>query len=206
MRCHKYVEHLACAVILHPENVVFGAVGCEVESELGQGNTGFGPYAVDVESDVVIVGVEVLLHGVQFDRDELVRGVSVGGGVREAQKLAVAVFGKVQGRSDHESEAFAGGGVVDAVDVDEEGSVEGSDFSVDVIVPELEGLREEDSAGVVRESDIAGGVGRNLEGSVVDRCRIDDEECLEVGSAEGTVDVVHCILNLYLGSRRREEK
>ena len=79
---------------------------------------------------MVVVGVEVLLLGVKFDGDEFVCGVTVGGGVGEAEELAVAVV-RDGGRSrDEEGDAFAGRVVLGTENVDEKGGVEGNEFSV----------------------------------------------------------------------------
>lgn len=166
MLCDKYVEQFACAIILYPDYIEFGTVWGDLDPKLRQRDINFGSDAVDIESDVVVVGVEVLLHGVQFDGDDLVGGVAVGGGVGETEVLAVAVSREVERRGNHEGHAFTGNGVVDAEDVEEEGSVEGSDLSVGF--PEFERLTVEDSAGGVSEVDVAGGVRSHLEGSEVD--------------------------------------
>ena len=80
---------------------------------------------------MVVVGVEVLLHGVKFDGDELVGGVAVGGGVGEAEELAMAVVRDGGGRRrDEERDAFAGRVVLGTENVDEKGGVEGNEFSV----------------------------------------------------------------------------
>lgn len=78
MGLHVNLQQLPVAVVFNPQNVELCSVGCDLEAERGQGNGDVGDDAVNVETHVVVVGVEVLFDGVKFDGDETVGDVSVG--------------------------------------------------------------------------------------------------------------------------------
>lgn len=130
---------------------------------------------------MVIVRVEILLNGVKLHGDDLVCGVPVGGSVGEAEKSAGAVGRDGRRRSNDEGDSLAGSVVLRTENVDEKGSVEGNEFSVEVIVPERERIFEEDSAGVVAEVDVAGAVRSNLQRAEVDGGGGDHLERVVVG-------------------------
>jgi len=73
-------------------------VGHDLEPQGSERHSDVGPHAVNVQAEVVVVGVEVLLHGVKFDGKDLVGAVAVVGDVGEAEKLAVAVKRGAGGR------------------------------------------------------------------------------------------------------------
>lgn len=154
---------------------------------------------------MVIVRVEILLNGVKLHGDDLVCGVPVGGSVGEAEKPAGAVGRDGRRRSNDEGDSLAGSVVLRTENVDEKGSVEGNQFSVEVIVPERERIFEEDSAGVVAEFDV-GAVRSNLQRAEVDGGGGDHLEGVEVGLVERTESVGLCFENLSLRSRRRKEE
>lgn len=184
-------------------------VGRDLEPQGSERHSEVGPHAVNVQADVVVVGVEVLLHGVKLHGEDLVGAVAVGGGVGEAEKLAVAVERRGRGRRrDEEGDALAGSFVLGTVHVYQKGSVERDDFSVEAIlvVPESEGGVEEDSAGAVGQGDVAGAVWCYLERIQVDGGAGQHRERVEVGLVEGTKNVGLCAENLGFGSRRREEE
>ena len=159
---------------------------------------------------MVVVGVVVLLHGVKLDGDDLVGGAAVGGGVGEAEKTAITVGRNRKRWRNEEGDAFTWGCVVDAVHVDEEGGVEGDEFSIEfavIVVPELEGFVVEDPAGVVGEDDVADAVGGDLEGSEVDVGGGYDVEDGVVGVVEGAPGVRFGLEDGGgFGGRRREEE
>ncbi|KAL6959763.1 hypothetical protein U1Q18_039918 [Sarracenia purpurea var. burkii] len=146
-------DRLRDSVVLNPnvEVISFSDRG-EFDSEWSQGGGDIGSDGVDVETCVVGVRIEIFLEGVELDGDEAVGCVTVGGGVGQTQILAVTVQRKGQVRGNHKGETFAGGGVIQTVEIDEEGRVERRD-SAGVrggggAFPELERPIVKDSAGL----------------------------------------------------------
>lgn len=184
-------------------------VGRDLEPQGSERHGDDGPHAVNVQAEVVVVGVEVLLHGVKFDGEDLVGAVAIVGGVREAEKLAVAV-GRGGGgrRGDKEGDALAGSIVFGTIHVYQKGSVERDGLFVEAVfvVPESEGGVEEDSAGAVGQGHVACAVWCYLERFKVDGGAGQHRERVEVRLVEGAENVVFCVENLGLGSRRREQE
>lgn len=166
---HVDREALGRPVVLDPDVEEPGAIGGQLEPEVRQGHGVVRAYAVDVEANVVRIGIEVLLKCVELDRDQVVPGAPVSGRVGQPQVLAGTSLGNFEIRGDHEGQPLARSRqIVDPVDVHDEGRVERRDPGS---IPEPEPPIEEDSAGPVCERIVPGGVRRYLKDLIADHRR-----------------------------------
>ena len=106
-------------VELDPHHVKLGALRGQLDAQWGQRHGFVRSNAIDVETHVVVVRVEILLECVQLDGNELVVGVAVSGGVGQTQVLTVASWWEIQVGGDEKGEALSCvGRLVNPKDVD----------------------------------------------------------------------------------------
>lgn len=145
---------------------------------------------------MIIIWIEWFVFvSVEFNSEEFIGGVVVGGGVCEVE-IFVGIFCWSFGNIwwDYECYFFVGEnrffvGGVEVVNVDYEVCIEGGDMWWCCFL-ECEGGVEENMVGLCWEGEVFGGVGGDLEGVVVDGGERLDGEGGVVGLIEGEFEFV----------------
>lgn len=210
------------AIVIDPDGVIGGDHWRDQKVQIGECLRGV--HTVDVEADVVVVGVAQisLPEGVELNGDKVVVGVPVDGSIGESEKGTVAPRRRRAGvGGEEESQPLAWGHVFNTEDVYFEGGVEGQDLlsggvggGRGVDLPELKRPVVEDSPGFIDEvagSDV-GGIGGELEDALAEFGVVECQEIDPVGGIDEVREAVagEVVVNsgddLRLGAAKVEEE